>query len=223
MTLSLCLWVEMLSRRPATANILARTIYLLDLKAQFHPQLLSKSRVPGTFSGQEVPEGADMPQNEPQPNRLSLGASITHVPARSSPAQNRSRRFSVTYICAGKDSPGLGGWVGVAAGVGRRTPQPSTLSGSRPPPSGLRVASVSLLEPFSSPPTAACGRRLKRQAGSRAVLLRGKVCEVGADASASQCPLRPWPGQGDPAPARGGVGISVGCSFLLLLLPAPLS
>lgn len=52
-----------------------------------------------------------MPQNEPGPNRLSLGASIIHVPVRSTPAQNRSRRFSVTYICAGRAPLGSeAGW-----------------------------------------------------------------------------------------------------------------
>lgn len=34
----------------------------------------------------------------------------------------------MTYICAGKGSPGRRGGVGVAAELGRRTPHPSTLS-----------------------------------------------------------------------------------------------
>uniref|UniRef100_A0AAA9RY42 Pituitary adenylate cyclase-activating polypeptide n=1 Tax=Bos taurus TaxID=9913 RepID=A0AAA9RY42_BOVIN len=67
--LSLCLGVETLSRRPATTSRLALTADLLDLKALFHPQLFSKSRVPGTFSGQDAPEGTGTPRNEPLPNR----------------------------------------------------------------------------------------------------------------------------------------------------------
>lgn len=165
--LSLCLGVETSSRRPATTNRLALTADLLDLKALFHPQLFSKSRVPGTFSGQDAPEGTGTPRNEPLPNRLSLGASIIHVLARSSPARNRSRRFSVTYICAGKGSPGLGGWVGVVACVGRRTPQPSTPSGSRPLP--IRSSVGRQFSPRAFPVSARrclCGR-LKSQAGGR--------------------------------------------------------
>lgn len=167
MILSLCLGVETLSRRPATTSRLALTADLLDLKALFHPQLFSKSRVPGTFSGQDAPEGTGTPRNEPLPNRLSLGASIIHVLARSSPARNRSRRFSVTYICAGKGSPGLGGWVGVVARIGRRTPQPSTPSGSRPLP--IRSSVGRQFSPRAFPVSARrclCGR-LKSQAGGR--------------------------------------------------------
>lgn len=167
LTLSLCLGVETSSRRPATSKRLALTIDLLDLKALFHPRLFSKSCVPGTFSGQDALEGTGTPRNEPLPNRLSLGASIIHVLARSSPARNRSRRFSVTYICAGKGSPGLGGWVGVVARVGRRTPQPSTPSGSRPLP--IRSSVGQRFSPRASPVSARrslCGR-LKSQAGGR--------------------------------------------------------
>ncbi|XP_010827283.1 PREDICTED: pituitary adenylate cyclase-activating polypeptide [Bison bison bison] len=86
---------------------------------------------------------------------------------RSSPARNRSRRFSVTYICAGKGSPGLGGWVGVVARVGRRTPQPSTPSGSRPLP--IRSSVGRQFSPRAFPVSARrclCGR-LKSQAGGR--------------------------------------------------------
>ena len=123
--------------------------------------------MPGTFSGQDAPEGAGTPRTEPLPNRLSLGASIIHILARSSPSRNRSRRFSVTYICAGKGSPGLGGWVGVVAGVGRRTPQPSTPSGSGPLP--IQCSVGRRFSPRAFPVSARrclCGR-LKRQAGDR--------------------------------------------------------
>lgn len=100
--------------------------------------------MPGLFPRREATECADTPQNEPLPNPLSLGASIIHVPARSSPAQNRSRWFSVTYICAGKGSPGLRGSV---RGWGDWLPKlaaahpihPPSLFRSWSPPPGLRV------------------------------------------------------------------------------------
>lgn len=58
----------------------------------------------------------------------------------------------MTYICAGKGSPGLRGWVGVAGGVGRGTPHPSTLLfRSGPPLSGLRVGQSLVCEDLSRP------------------------------------------------------------------------
>lgn len=59
----------------------------------------------------------------------------------------------MTYICAGKGSPGHGGWVGVAAGVGRPTPHPSTALRFRPgpPAPGLRVGRRLVSEDLSFP------------------------------------------------------------------------
>lgn len=87
----------------------------------------------------------------------------------------------MTYICAGKGSPGRRGWVGVAAEVGRRTRHPSTLSVpllvfSHPV---FVLARASNPGVFSSPPVASCARRLWRQAGSGAGLFGGQVCAAG--------------------------------------------
>lgn len=126
----------------------------------------------------------------------------------------------MTYICAGKGSPGLGGWVGVAAGVGRRTSHPSILSGSGPPPSGLPVASVSSPRAVLAPARSCLWGKFKSQASSGAVLLGGQGYEAGGDAWASQCHWRLGPGRGDTSLSRG-VGISAESSFLLIPLPPP--
>lgn len=138
----------------------------------------------------------------------------------------------MTYICAGKGSPGLRGFArgcgGVAAEVGRRTPHPSTISVSllvSPTRSSCRPA-PRLIESFSSPPDASCAGKLGRQAGSGAGLFGGQVCVFGGDTSAFQYLLRPRPcwvtreRRGGRAASRGR--ISFGCSFLLVTsIPTP--
>lgn len=148
-----------------------------------------------------------MPQNEPRPNRLSLGASIIHVPARSSPAQNRSRRFSVTYICAGKGSPGLRGWWGwLAESAAAHPTHPPSLCFSLGLPIGSSPWPASCLSgPFSSPPVAACLGWLRRQARREVDPFRwpgvpGRHRHLGF----------PGPCKGDPSSARGWVGEQLG-------------
>lgn len=82
----------------------------------------------------------------------------------------------------------------VVARVGRRTPQPSTPSGSRPLPIRSSVGCSYLLPgPLPSPPAAPCAGGLRARPGVGAVLPGNQVCEVGRDVWASQRPLRPWP------------------------------
>lgn len=109
----------------------------------------------------------------------------------------------MTYICAGKGSPGLRGWVGVAAGVGHRTPYPSTLPPCIAPGLPHRVfesISVLSLRTSSPPPVAAClgvAQAPGPRRGGRSVLMARY--DVGIDIWASQVL------QGDSLPTRGGV------------------
>lgn len=158
----------------------------------------------GPFPGQETTEGADKSQNEPPPNRLSLGASIIHVPARFSLAQNRSWRFSVTYIC----------WEGL--------PWAQRLGGGGCQSWLLHTRTIHLLcfapgfphwvlglaiaqRSFSSPPVAVCAGRLRRQAGRRGYFpqpgVRGRPRHFGFLVPAETAALLR-----DRSPARGGVG-----------------
>lgn len=95
--------------------------FLVDLQSPIspppRPQLFSKALSPG-----QRHRRARTCHTERAAAKGRLEASLVRVPARSSPAQNRSRRCSVTYICAGAGSPGPGGRVGVAGGLSRGAP-----------------------------------------------------------------------------------------------------